>query len=213
MESVVHALGVVLLFGACLIAIISLVLGFPGTFVILGAAVVYAWATDFAAVRWSTIGWLTILAVAGEAIEFLASGVGAAAADVGPPSRRVWISALTGGFIGGLVGTPFLFGVGALLGALAGAFAGAAFAVASQGGTLRSALETGMAALRGRLLGFVVKAALAVVMVLVLAAAIVRASVRDSCVDALRRLDYECDRAGVSSHARCCKHLPPILPV
>lgn len=169
MDTLLHVLGLVLLFLGCAVALCSLVLGLPGTFLIVGIALVYAWATGFAAVQWSTIGWLLLLAVLGEGIEFLASGAGAAGAR---PSRRVTISALAGALIGGIVGTPFLFGVGSLLGALVGAFAGAALAVRAEGGSLDESITTGFAALKGRLLGFVLKAALAGVMVIVLAAAV-----------------------------------------
>ena len=170
MEAILYVLGVVALVTVCVAAVFSLVLGLPGTFVILAAAVVYAWATGFSAVTWATIGWLTGLAVLGEGIEFLASSAGAASAR---PSRRVFAGALLGSFVGGLVGVPFFFGLGALLGALAGAFVGAALAVAWEGGDTGAAVATGFAAMRGRLLGFVLKAAVAVTMVVLLLAAVV----------------------------------------
>lgn len=169
LDTLLHVLGVALLFAACLVALLSLVVGLPGTFAIAGIALLYAWATGFAAVHWSTIGWLLLLAVLAEGIELVASGVGAAGTR---PSRRVTIGALAGALIGGIAGTPFLFGVGALLGALAGAFAGAALAVQLEGGSLRDSVTTGFAALKGRLLGFVLKAAIAAVMVIVVAAAV-----------------------------------------
>jgi hypothetical protein len=52
------------------------------------------------------------------------------------------------------------------------AFAGAALAVSSEGGSLASSVRTGLAAMRGRFLGFVAKAAIAVVMVVVVVAAL-----------------------------------------
>jgi len=169
MDTVLHATGLLLLGTACLVAFASLLLGLPGTFFIVVAALVYAWTTGFAAVTWSTVGWLFLLAVIGEGAELFAGAAGTAGER---PSRRVMIGALLGGVVGGLVGTPLLFGVASLLGALAGAFIGAALAVVSEGGTMRVALSTGLAAFRGRLLGFVLKAAVAVVMLVVLAAAI-----------------------------------------
>jgi uncharacterized protein YqgC (DUF456 family) len=169
MDTVLHLLGLLLLLTACLAGFASLLLGLPGTFLIVVAALVYAWATGFAAVTWSTVGWLFLLAVIGEGLELFAGATGAAGTR---PSRRVMIGALLGGVVGGLVGTPLLFGVGSLLGALAGAFIGAALAVMSEGGTIGAALSTGLAAFRGRLLGFVLKAAVAVVMLVVLAAAV-----------------------------------------
>jgi uncharacterized protein len=169
LDMLLHALGVVLLFAACLLALCSLIVGLPGTFAIVGIALLYAWATAFAAVHWSTIGWLLLMAVTAEGIELVASGAGAAGTR---PSRRVTIGALAGALIGGIVGTPFLFGVGSLLGALAGAFTGAALAVQLEGGSLRDSVVTGFAALKGRLLGFVLKTAIAAVMVIVVGAAV-----------------------------------------
>ena len=166
-----HVLGLVLLFGACLLSLFSLVVGLPGTVLIVIAATVYAWATEFVAVGWSTILWLAALAVAGEGLELVASGAGAGGAG-GRPSRRATIAAIVGAIVGGIAGTPFLFGVGSLLGALAGAFAGAALAVRSEGATLDESLATGLAAMKGRLLGFVLKAAIAVAMILLLLTAV-----------------------------------------
>jgi hypothetical protein len=170
LDTLAHALGVGLLFAACLLALLSLIVGLPGTFAIVGIAMLYAWATGFVAVHWSTIGCLLVMAVIAEGIELVASGAGAAGTR---PSRRVTIGALAGALTGGIVGTPFLFGVGALLGALAGAFAGAALAVQLEGGSLRDSVATGFAALKGRLLGFVLKAAMAAMMLIILAAAVV----------------------------------------
>lgn len=169
METALFILGLILLFTFCLVALASLVFGLPGTFLIVAAALVYAWATGFAAVQWSTVGWLLLLALIGEGVELVAGSVSAAGTR---PSRRVTIAVLAGGFVGGLVGTPFLFGIGSLIGALIGAFGGAALAVASEGGSVGSALTTGLAAMRGRLLGFVLKASIAVVMIVLLFAAV-----------------------------------------
>jgi len=168
MDTVLHVAGLLLLLIACLASLASLLLGLPGTFFIVVAALLYGWATGFAAVHWSTVGWLLLLAVFAEGLEFFAGAAGAAREQ---PSWRVMVGALGGSVVGGLIGTPVLFGVGSLLGALVGAFAGAALAVVSEHGTMGSALSTGLAALRGRLLGFVLKATVAVVMLVVLAAA------------------------------------------
>jgi uncharacterized protein len=169
MDTVLHILGFLLLGLVCLTALASLIFGLPGTFLIVLAALVYAWATGFAAVQWTTILWLLLLALVGEGIEFFAGAAGAAGDR---PSRRVTLCVLIGGFSGGLIGAPFLFGVGSLLGALLGAFVSAVLAVASEGGDTGTALATGWAAMRGRLLGFVLKASIAVAMLVVLATTI-----------------------------------------
>ena len=169
MATLLWLFGLSLLFSVCFAALFSLLFGLPGTFIILLAAFVYAWATGFATITWSTLGWLLGLSLVGEAIELVAAG------GAGPqrPSRRVAIAAICGGIVGGIIGTPILFGIGSLLGALAGAFTGAALAAASEGGSVDTSFRAGVVALRGRLLGFVLKASLAVVMiVLVIAAAL-----------------------------------------
>lgn len=168
MATSLHILALLLLFTGCAAALFSLVLGLPGTFLIVGMALLYAWATGFAMVQWSTIGWLTLLALIGEGVELAAASASAAGAR---PSRRVTIGALLGAIAGGILGAPLLFGVGALFGALLGAFGGAYLAVRSEGGTFEESVSTGLAAMKGRLLGFVLKSALAVVMVIILAAA------------------------------------------
>jgi len=165
-----HIVGLILLFVGCAAAVCSVVLGLPGTIFIVGLALLYGWATGFVALQWSTIGWLALLAVLAEGLEFFAGAAGAAGAR---PSRRVTVGALGGAFAGGMLGAPILFGIGALFGALLGAFAGAAIAVRSEGGSFDESITTGFAALRGRLLGFIVKAAIAVVMVGLVVVAVV----------------------------------------
>lgn len=169
METLWSVLGITLLFVGCALALFLLVLGLPGTALIVGIALLYAWATGFTAITWGTIAWLAVLMVVAEGLEFVASGAGAAGAR---PSARVTIGALIGAFAGGLIGAPILFGLGALPGALAGAFVGAAIAVQSEGGSLAVSISTGLAAMRGRLLGFVIKASIAVVMVVIVAFAV-----------------------------------------
>lgn len=169
MDTLWSALGIALLFLGCALALFMLVLGLPGTVVIVGVALLYAWATEFALLTWGTIAWLAVLMAVAEGLEFVASGAGAAGAR---PSTRVTIGALVGAFAGGLLGAPILFGLGALPGALAGAFVGAALAVQSEGGSLAVSMRTGLAAMRGRLLGFVIKTAIAVVMVVIVAVAV-----------------------------------------
>ena len=160
-DTALYLLGLFLLALFCLIALASLVVGLPGTFLIVIAAWVYAWATGFLAVTWTTLGWLLGLAVLAEGLEFASAAVASGSES---PSRRVAVSAI----VGGIVGTPFFFGVGSLLGALAGAFAGATVAASAEGRDTASAMRTGMSAMRGRLLGFIVKAAIGALMLVVL---------------------------------------------
>ena len=161
MATIVSIGSLALLAVACLAGLVSLVVGFPGTFVILGAALLYAWGTGFASVTWSTIAWLAALALAGELFELLiGSGLGAASR----PSWRVASATVVGSFVGGLLGAPLFFGVGALLGALAGAFAGAGLAAHLEGKTLGDALRQAWSALKSRFVAFVTKSFIAIAM-------------------------------------------------
>lgn len=171
METVLSIFGIVLLFAACAIGLVSLIFGLPGTFIIFGAALVYAWATGFTTIPWTVPAWLLAMAIAGEVIELFAGS--AAASAHRKPSRRVTIATIAGALVGGIVGTPFLFGIGSLIGAMVGAFLGAALAVSSSGGHWRDSLRIGFAALRGRLFGFVLKSAIAVAMILIVLLAII----------------------------------------
>jgi uncharacterized protein YqgC (DUF456 family) len=164
MDTAYHAVGLALLGVSCAVGLASLVLGLPGTFLILAAAALYAWLTGFQAVTWGTLGWLTALCLTGETLELFSGAIGTREES---PSTRTMIWTIVGGFIGGIVGAPFLFGIGSLFGALAGAFSGAAFAVHSEGADSRTALRTGLVAMRGRFLGLVAKLSIAVVMIVV----------------------------------------------
>ena len=153
----------------CALAVFGLLFGLPGTWVILAAAGVYAWLTGFHTVAWGTLGGLFVLAAVAEVLEFTFAARGAAGTT---PRRGVTVAALVGSLVGGLLGAPFLFGIGALVGALAGAFVGATLAVAGHGESAAAAMQAGRSAMRGRLLGFIVKAACAVAMCMALATAV-----------------------------------------
>jgi len=163
MAEAAHWLGVILLALLCVAALLTLILGLPGTFVIVLAAALYGWATGFAEVTLWTVGGLLGLALLAELIEFASAARGGG--ESGPkPSRRITFAAIAGAVVGGILGVPLLFGIGALLGAFAGAFAGAAAAAVSEGHDRETAVRHGMQALRGRVLGFVVKSAIATAM-------------------------------------------------
>jgi hypothetical protein len=163
MSELYQVLGVAVLVLCCVVALASLVFGLPGTFLIVGVAFVYAWVTDFAGVTLVTVFGLLGLALIAEGIEFLSAAAGSKDPSLAP-SRRITVLAILGAVVGAIAGAPLLFGLGALLGAFGGAFAGAALAAASLGHDRSAVFRHGMHALRGRVLGFVVKSALATVM-------------------------------------------------
>jgi uncharacterized protein YqgC (DUF456 family) len=163
MAETAHWLGIILLALLCVGALLTLVFGLPATFLIVLIAGVYGWATGFAEVTWGTIAGLLGLALLAEAIEF-ASAARGGSDPATRPSLRITASAIAGAVAGGLLGAPLFFGIGALLGAFAGAFAGAALAATWEGHAREVAVRHGIRALRGRMLGFVVKSAIATAM-------------------------------------------------
>lgn len=170
MDIALHILGLALLVVFCIVAAATLVFGLPGTVLLVVVAAVYGWATGFAELSGRVLMWLVALAAIGEGFELMSATL---AVGGEKPSRRVSLAALLGAFAGAIFGTPFLFGVGSLIGALLGAFAGATLASRIEGRTASSAVQAGMAAMTGRLLGFIVKAAIAVVMIVLIVGAAV----------------------------------------
>jgi len=163
MAAVAYWLGIALLALLCVGALLTLILGLPGTFLIVLIGGVYGWATGFAEVTPGTIAGLFGLALLAEAIEF-ASAARGGGDPTRKPSLRITIAAIAGAIVGAMLGAPLFFGIGALFGAFAGAFAGAALAAVSEGHDRDTAVHHGMQALRGRVLGFVVKSAIATAM-------------------------------------------------
>lgn len=147
-------------------------LGLPGTWVLLALAAICEWLTEptlFSdGVRWSVF----VLALLGEGVEFLASAMGAKRAGAG---RRGAIGALIGG-IAGAIGGTFLIPIpllGTLIGGGLGAFAGATTLERHGGRDLSEAMRVGRAAGIGHMLGLFGKFAIGAAAWLVLTVAIV----------------------------------------
>ena len=85
MGTLLSIAAVVLLFIVCLIGLASLVFGFPGTFIIFGASLVYAWATGFAVLEWTVPAGLLAMALTGEVVELLATSAAASSPGLSVP--------------------------------------------------------------------------------------------------------------------------------
>jgi uncharacterized protein YqgC (DUF456 family) len=152
---------IVLLVIALLAGLVAVPFGLPGTFIILGAAFLYALVTEFAAVTWPTLGLLLAAALLAEGAEALTGLVGAKKYGSG----KLGIAAsIAGGIAGAILGAPLFFGLGAIPGALAGAFGAAVLAELVRGRSSRDALRAGWGTF---LAGTAVKGALAVAMAVV----------------------------------------------
>ena len=143
---------------ACLLTI---PLGLPGTWMLLGLAVVIELGDDayLSAAEPVTFGWMLLtvcggLGVVGEALEALAGVAGAA---WGGATRRGVIGAVLGAIVGAIALTPVIPIpiVGTLLGALVGTFLGALIGevTAEQQRHSKENLRAALAATAGRLAG------------------------------------------------------------
>lgn len=156
--------------------LVLVVIGLPGTWVLIGLAVgvelldhYYLEGADPVTFGWGTLGACIALAFVGEVIEALA---GAAGTKAGGGSRRGMVGAIVGGLVGAIVFTPLIPIpiIGTLIGALLGTFAGAV--IAERSGENRrdtqAALRAAGGATVGRLLGTISKAVIATTLWVVL---------------------------------------------
>lgn len=154
----------------------STLITLPGNWCIVLATVLFAAFVRYGSdpgVNWWVVAAITLLAVVGEGVEFLAGAAGAAKQG---GSRRGMALAITGSMIGSLCGAfagvpvPVIGPmIGALGGGAAGAFAGAYVGEAWKGKTSGEMLAISKAALLGRLLGTVGKLAIGMIMVVIVA--------------------------------------------
>lgn len=147
----------------------------PGTWVMLGAAGLYAWLGPSDEGRWE-LGWPTLAALLGLAVlgEILETAAGALGAQQAGGSRRGMLLAIAGSIVGAMlgagVGVPIpVIGpvIGAVLGAALGAFVGAVLGELWKGRELDHSWRVGESAFWGRLLGTLAKLGVATAMVVV----------------------------------------------
>ena len=136
-------------------------LGFPGPFLIAGAAALAGWSTAWkAAPLWFVIVFF-LLALLGE---FFDQWLGVASARAYGGSRAGIWGCFIGGLLGALIGLPVPL-LGSLLGAFLGAFLGATLLeLLLSRRSLKSACRAGYGALRGRVGAAVFKTVLALSM-------------------------------------------------
>ncbi len=161
---ILSILGHLVLFLFLLVCLFSLFFGLPGTWMILGAALVYAWVTGFAEVGGGMLFMFLLLAAVGEVVEYV---FGIAGARRFGSSNRGIVFSFLGGFVGAVVGAPLFFGFGAIPGALIGAFLGAVLIELHTYGTAewRKAVRSGWGNFIGRIAGVITKMAIAIGMI------------------------------------------------
>ena len=149
--------------------LVLVVVGLPGTWILIGLAVGvemldrhYLDGASSETFGWWSIGACAALALVGEALE---AGAGAAGTKAGGGSRRGMAGAMIGGLVGAVVFTPLIPipVLGTLIGALVGTFAGALIAerTAHEPPDTQSTLKAAGGATVGRLLGTLSKTMIA----------------------------------------------------
>ena len=149
----VIVLGVAL---AC--ALLLIPLGLPGTWAMVGAALVYHLAGPPGGIGTRTIIGTAALALVAELIEFT---IAARFARRYGGSRRAAWGAVIGGFVGVIVGVPLPI-AGPVIGGLLGTFLGALIGEFETGGTQLRAARVATGAVLGRVAAVVMKVGIAV---------------------------------------------------
>ncbi|MDD4731665.1 MAG: DUF456 domain-containing protein [Desulfovibrio sp.] len=137
------------------------VFSLPGNWLVVGLSSLWAVLRPEHGISWAFVGVLAALALAGEAVEWIAQSWGARRYGA---SGRGNFGGIIGALAGAIVGAPFLLGLGALLGALLGAYAGCFVFEISQGRPAMEANRASMGAFFGKSLGMTVKLALGLTM-------------------------------------------------
>ena len=142
--------------------IYSIVLGIPGTIIILIDVILYALITGFERIGFMIIVLLIIISILAEAMDFALGMSGAA--HFGITKRGIMVSVI-GGILGAAVMTPVLLGLGTVIGIFLGGFAGFLVVELIRQAKLKPASRTSYGAILGRVAGTLVKGFCAIVMI------------------------------------------------
>ena len=152
---------IVILVLACLIGVLTTAVRLPGTWIIVAAAAVYGWWSNWTGITGGTIWLLLGVALAAELVELLMSVVTARSAGA---SRQAAWGGLVGGIVGMFILTIPIPGIGTVIGALLGCFAGATIAEVVVHNDLSRGARVGVFAAIGFALGAALKIAVALAM-------------------------------------------------
>ena len=152
-------MSVLILVVALVGAMLLIPLGLPGTWVMVGAALVYHIAVR-GSIGIATVVGTAVLALIGELLEF---SLAARFTRRYGGSRRAGWGAILGGLAGAFIGVPMPV-VGPVIGALLGSFFGALAAELTVRGDHRAATRVATGALFGRATAAAMKIALGMVM-------------------------------------------------
>ena len=147
--------------------LLSILIGIPGTFTILGFALIYAIFTHFQIITVKLLFGLLAIAIMGEVIEAF---LGLFSARKFGASWRSLFFSVIGGFAGAIIGSIFLPLVGTVIGAICGAFLGAFLPELAVKKKLEVSIHAGFGAFLGRTAGILAKVVLGAIMIGLVAA-------------------------------------------
>jgi uncharacterized protein len=149
----------VLLFGT-----FSILFGFPGTVIILIDAFIYSAVTGFEKIGIKILITLLVLSALAEVADF---AVGMAGAVKFGLSRKGFWAFSIGGFLGALLMTPFLLGLGLIVGTFLGGFIAIVTVELLARNRLKPTLRVAYVAVLGRMAGICVKGFFALIMLII----------------------------------------------
>ncbi|MFW5923599.1 MAG: DUF456 domain-containing protein [Planctomycetota bacterium] len=156
------SLGYLLLYLVMMAGPPLIILGLPGQFIIVIAALIAWVATGGEVISLAVVILLLGIGILAEVLEGLAGFLGAGRAE-----GSLWscIGAVVGGILGAVAGSMALPIIGSIIGVLAGTFAGAYIVEYGRTRTLETARHVATGALIGRILGSAAKIACALIMI------------------------------------------------
>ena len=141
------------------VGIILTLIGLPGNFLILLAAVVYGWQENFSQLTYPWLLILTGMWLSGELLEFF---IGVRGAKRAQASSWATIAAAIGSIAGGLVGSGILPIIGTIIGAVLGGFVASYCAEYIYTSDKLKARQVAEGVVKGQLLGMLIKVAVAI---------------------------------------------------
>jgi len=158
--AVLAVIGYVFFFLIMFVAILSILIGLPGCWVILVETLVYCLIPPmFHKISMLEFAVLLLMALAGELFEFLITAYGAKKFGA---SNKAVIAALAGGLIGAILVNNLFPIIGALVGAFAGVYLGAFLYTYLADRELGKAAKAGIGAFMGRMGAVLVKGTMAI---------------------------------------------------
>ena len=152
----------------CIIGLLVIPIGMPGTFVIFAGAVIYNLINWSMELSFTILGVLLGAAILGEILEY---SVGIRAAKKHGASKPAIIGAVVGGIIGAIIGAPVPI-IGSLIGLFIGVFAGAFLLELLTKGSPSKAMNSAIGAFKGRIGAILAKFAIGIGMVVIILMAV-----------------------------------------